>query len=191
MGEELERQPANRPRRLDSIDLMRGLVMVVMALDHVRDFMHHDSLVPRDPTWPGGMEPVNPVNLDETNGWLFLTRWATHFCAPTFVFLAGTGAFLYGTRCRNRDDLAWFLLSRGVWLMLLDLTLSRLGWAFRLWVPDEHGAWGLSGGIIWVIGAAMVLMAGLVFLPTAAVAAFGIAVVALHNLLDAKQAADL
>jgi uncharacterized membrane protein len=191
MGEPtLAPQPATQPpsgsRRLDSIDLMRGLVMVVMALDHVRDFMHHDSLVPR-----GQLDPINAVNLDEASGWLFLTRWVTHYCVPTFVFLAGTGAFLHGARGRSRAELAWFLLSRGVWLMLLDLTLSRLGWAFFLWKPDEHGVWGLSGGIIWVIGAAMVLMSALVFLPTAAVAAVGITLIALHNLFDTTTAADL
>ncbi len=198
MGEKLERQPAaapapaaSGPRRLDSIDLMRGLVMVVMALDHVRDFMHHDSLVPRDPTSPLAMDAINPVNLDDTNGLLFLTRWVTHFCAPTFVFLAGTGAYLYGSRGKSRTGLAWFLLSRGLWLMLLDMTLSRLGWAFYLWSPDANGVWALGGGIIWVIGAAMVLLSVLVFLPTSAVAAFGVAVIAFHNLLDMKKAADL
>ena len=96
-------RPVGGTRRLDSIDLMRGLVMVIMALDHVRDYWHHDSLVPRDPSLR--IDPINPVNLDETNGWLFLTRWVTHFCAPTFVFLAGTGAFLYGCRGRSRAGL--------------------------------------------------------------------------------------
>ncbi len=176
-------------RRLDSIDLLRGLIIVLMALDHVRDYWHHDSLVARD--LAAGLGPINPVNLDETNGWLFLTRWVTHFCAPTFVFLAGTGAFLYCSRGRTTAQLAWFLLSRGLWLMVADLTLSRLGWAFSLWSPDEHGVWFFGGGIIWVIGAAMVLQAGLVFLPTSAVAAFGVAVLAYHNLLDDTSASDL
>ncbi len=133
------RQPASGVNRLDSIDLLRGLVMVIMTLDHVRDYWHHDSLVARDPPLP--MDPINPVNLDETSLWLFLTRWVTHFCAPTFVFLAGTGAFLYGSRGRSRGQLAWFLLSRGLWLMLADMTLSRLGWAFYLWGPDKQGVW--------------------------------------------------
>jgi uncharacterized membrane protein len=217
--------PAGGRLRLDSIDLLRGLIMVIMALDHVRDYWHHDSLVARDTALSVGgvpalaastmgllgssqgqgpmlaasalipgrtsLGPINPVNLDETNGWLFLTRWVTHFCAPTFVFLAGTGAFLYGSRGRTRAQLAWFLVSRGLWLMLADLTLSRLGWAFYLWSPDDHGLWALGGGIIWVIGAAMVLLAGLVWLPTAAVAAFGVAVIGFHNLLDGTSAADL
>jgi uncharacterized membrane protein len=181
--------PGRGARRLDSIDLLRGLIMVVMALDHVRDYWHHDSVVPRDPS--AGLDPLNPVDLDHASGWLFLTRWVTHFCAPTFVFLAGTGAFLYGSRGRSSAQLSWFLLSRGLWLMLLDLTLSRLGWAFFLWSPNANGVWELGGGIIWVIGAAMVLMAGLVFLPTSAVAALGVALIAFHNLLDGKSAADL
>jgi uncharacterized membrane protein len=176
-------------RRLDSIDLLRGLVIVIMALDHVRDHWHHGSLVASDP--PSQMDPINPVNLDEASGWLFLTRWVTHFCAPTFILLAGTGAFLYGHRGRGRGQLAWFLLSRGLWLMAADLTLSRLGWAFQLWSPDEQGVWRLGGGILWVIGAAMVMLAGMVFLPTAAVAGLGVALIAFHNLLDSKSAADL
>jgi uncharacterized membrane protein len=183
--------PTGGSLRLNSIDLMRGLIMVIMALDHVRDYWHHDSLVPKDPTSPTGMSPINPVNLDEADGWLFLTRWVTHFCAPTFVFLAGTGAFLYGSRGRSRAILAGFLLTRGLWLMLLDLTLVRLGWAFFLWGPNENGIWEFGGGIIWVIGAAMVLLSGLVFLPTWAIAAFGVVVIACHNLLDGKVAADV
>jgi uncharacterized membrane protein len=188
-----EPQPAAAPdrgrRRLDSIDLLRGLIMVIMALDHVREHWHHDSLVARDPAL--GPYAVNPVNLDEAGACLFLTRWVTHFCAPTFVLLAGTGALLYGSRGRTRPQLAWFLLSRGLWLMLADLTLSRLGWAFYLWGPDPQGMWALGGGILWVIGAAMVLLAPLVFLPTSAVAVLGVAVVAFHNLLDGKSAEDL
>src|ERR1700730_14965378 len=144
--------PASGGRRLDSIDLLRGLIMVIMALDHVRDYWHHDSLVASSGIHTSlNPPPINPVNLNETNGWLFLTRWVTHFCAPTFVFLAGTGAFLYGSRGRTRVQLAWFLLSRGLWLMVADMTLSRLGWAFQLWGPDDHRVWAFGGGIIWVI----------------------------------------
>jgi uncharacterized membrane protein len=181
-------------RRLPSIDLVRGLVMVIMALDHVRDFWHHDSIVAKDPSSALGMDPINPVNLDETNGLLFLTRWITHFCVPTFVFLAGTGAFLYGARGRSRAGLAWFLLSRGTWLMLVDLTLVRLGWAFNFdYRTDVNGemVWALGGGIIWVIGAGMVLMSALVFLPTSAIAVIGIAIIAFHNLLDGPGANPL
>jgi uncharacterized membrane protein len=176
---------ARRSRRLDSIDLLRGVIMVVMALDHVRDYLHHDSLVAGGP---------DPVNMDQTYSALFLTRWVTHFCAPTFVFLAGTGAFLYGARGRSSASLAWFLLSRGLWLIVIDMTLSRLGWAFYLWplakTAEGVTIWPLGGGIVFVIGAAMVLLSGLVFLPTSAVATFGVAVIAYHNMLDGKVAVD-
>ncbi len=181
-------------RRLPAIDLVRGLVMVIMALDHVRDYWYHDSLVARDPSSPLGLDPIDPVNLDQTTGVLFLTRWITHFCVPTFVFLAGTGAFLHGVRCHRRAELAWFLLSRGLWLIVVDLTLVRLGWAFNFeYRTTIHGetVWALGGGIIFVIGAAMVLLSPLVFLPTSAVTIFGIAVIAFHNLLDGTSAAAL
>ncbi|HLN27556.1 MAG TPA: heparan-alpha-glucosaminide N-acetyltransferase domain-containing protein [Gemmataceae bacterium] len=162
--------PAGTGRsRLDSIDLLRGLVMVIMALDHTRGYFLNAL-------------GVNPVDLTQTNPALFLTRWITHYCAPTFVFLAGTGAFLYGSHGNTKRQLSWFLFSRGVWLVLLDLTVIHWAWSFNF---DYHE---LGGGIIWVIGAAMVVMAGLVYLPTSAVTTLGIALVAFHNLADGKNA---
>jgi uncharacterized membrane protein len=165
-----------RPR-LDSLDLLRGLVMVIMALDHVRDYFSHSFL-----TNP----PTDPTDLSQTTVALFLTRWVTHFCAPTFVFLAGTGAFLSGTRGKSTRALSWFLLTRGLWLVLLDVTLVRLGWNFNLDYSHEFG-----GGVIWVIGWSMVILSALVFLPTSAVAVFGIALVAFHNFLDGRSAQDV
>src|SRR5438128_6551815 len=167
--------PAARPR-LDSVDLLRGLVMVIMALDHVRDYFSH-SLFTNPPT--------DPTDLNKTTVALFLTRWVTHFCAPTFVFLAGTGAFLAGTRGKSSKELSWFLLTRGLWLVLLDVTVIRLEWTFNLDYNHEFG------GVIWVIGWSMVVLSALVFLPTSAVAAFGIALIAFHNLLDGKSAAEV
>jgi uncharacterized membrane protein len=164
-----------RPR-LDAIDLLRGLVMVVMALDHVRDYFSHSLF-----TNP----PVDPTDLSRTTTALFLTRWVSHFCAPTFVFLAGTGAFLAGTRGKTKKELSWFLLTRGLWLVLLDLTVIRLAWTFNFDYFHEFG------GVIWVIGWSMVILSALVFLPTSAVAVFGIALIAYHNLLDGKSAADV
>jgi uncharacterized membrane protein len=158
--------------RLHSVDALRGIVMVIMALDHVRDFFHvyAKTFDPLDPskTWTG----------------LFFTRWITHFCAPTFVFLAGTGAFLSTRRGKTKKELSWFLLTRGLWLVLLELTLVRLGWFFNF---DYHFVFVQ---VIWAIGWGMVLLAGLVFLPTRVIAAFGLAMIALHNLLDNFKSAD-
>ena len=154
-----------RPR-LDSVDALRGLVMVLMALDHARDFFSKDLA-------------FDPTDLDRTYPALFLTRWITHFCAPVFIFLAGTGAFLSTTRGKSRGELSWFLLTRGLWLVLLELTWVRsLGWLFNF---DFHFAMGV---VIWAIGWSMVALAGLVCLPPRWVATFGIVMIASHNLFD-------
>jgi len=158
---------ANRTR-LDSVDLLRGLVMVLMALDHVRDFFTN--------------VPYDPLDLTKTNAALFFTRWITHFCAPVFIFLAGTGAFLSTTRGKTRSELAWFLLTRGLWLAFLEVTYVRcLGWEFNF---DFHH---VSAAVLWAIGWSMVVLAGLVFLPTWGVAAFGASLIVLHNAFDAIQ----
>lgn len=156
--------------RLDSVDFVRGVVMVVMALDHVRDFFH---------AYAKAFDPLDP---SKTWTLLFFTRWATHFCAPTFVFLAGTGAFLSTRRGKTNAELARFLLTRGLWLVLLELTLVRLGWFFNF---DYHV---MIAQVIWAIGWSMVALAGLVFLPTRVVAAFGLALIFLHNLFDGVSA---
>jgi uncharacterized membrane protein len=139
--------------RVASVDLIRGAVMILMAIDHVRVY---SGLPPGGPT-PG----------------IFFTRWITHFCAPAFIFLAGTSAYLYG---RRHPDLSRFLLLRGLWLILLELTVIRFGWTFNLDFTQY-----LLAGVIWVIGWCMVIMAALVRLPLPAVATIGIAIVALHN----------
>ena len=160
---------AGARRRLESIDLLRGLVMVLMALDHTRDFF--------------GAGGVNPRDFADTA--LFLTRWVTHFCAPTFIFLAGISAFLYGARGRSIGDVSRFLASRGLWLILLEFTLVRIGWSFDLHFDL------MVAQVIWAIGASMVLLAGLVYLPRWAIAAVGLTMIAGHNLLDGVRPEQL
>jgi uncharacterized membrane protein len=154
---------SHRPR-LDAIDALRGLVMVIMALDHVRDFFTDPRVVPTD--------------LWRASSALFLTRWITHFCAPVFVFLAGTGAYLYAAGGKTKSQLAFFLLTRGLWLVLLEITLVHLGWSFNF---DYHL---ILLQVIWAIGASMVVLAGLSLLPTLGVTAIGIALIVLHNYFE-------
>ncbi|HZO47518.1 MAG TPA: heparan-alpha-glucosaminide N-acetyltransferase domain-containing protein [Xanthobacteraceae bacterium] len=156
-----------RPR-LDSIDLLRGLVLMVMALDHTRDFFGASAMNPRDVAEPA----------------LFMTRWITHFCAPIFVMLAGISAWLYGARGRTTGELSRFLLTRGLWLVVIEFTVVRLGWMF---------AFGLDYFImqvIFAIGASMMVLAALVHLPRWAIATIGIGMIAGHNLLDGIRAED-
>lgn len=138
------------------VDVVRGLAMVLMAIDHVRVF----SGLPAGGATPG----------------IFLTRWVTHFCAPAFVFLAGASAFLYG---RRHPDLSRFLFTRGVWLIFLELTWCRLAWTFNL---DFRGY--EMAGVLWAIGWSLIVLAALAKLPLAVTATFGALVVGGHNLFD-------
>jgi uncharacterized membrane protein len=157
-----------RPR-LDSVDLLRGLVMALMALDHTRDFFTVSGWNPRDVTDPA----------------LFLTRWITHFCAPTFMLLAGLAAHLYGARGRSVAEISRFLVTRGFLLILIEFTLVRVGWTFSFSFDQ------LSAGVIWAIGASMIALAALVYLPRIAIAAVALGLIAGHNLLDGIRAEDL
>jgi uncharacterized membrane protein len=156
----------SRKYRIDSIDLLRGVVMVIMALDHVRDFFHFGSFF-RDPT-----------DLTTTTPILFFTRWITHFCAPVFVFLAGTAAFLYGTRRETIREISWFLLTRGLWLVVLEHTIVRLAWTFDI----SHSTYFF--GVIWAIGISMIFLSFLVFLPRWLIVVIGILLITGHNTLD-------
>jgi uncharacterized membrane protein len=150
--------------RVASIDILRGLAMVLMALDHVRDFFtdaHFD-----------------PLDLTQTAVPLFLTRWITHFCAPTFVLLAGVSAYLTGRRC-SRAELSRFLLTRGLWLVVLEVTLMSLVWTFN--VRYDHG---LFLQVIWALGVSMIVLAALVYLPVGEIAAYSLLIIFGHNLLD-------
>ena len=159
--------PVESRGRLDSVDLLRGVIMVVMALDHVRDSFTRSAHL------------FDPADLSRTTTGLFLTRWITHFCAPTFIFLAGASAFLYGSRPgRSRSELARFLLSRGLWLVLIELTVVRFAWFFNL---DYHF---FNLQVIWAIGWSMVALSALVYLPIRVVGVLGVAMILLHNLAD-------
>lgn len=145
--------------RIASIDLIRGAAMILMAIDHVRVY----SGVP-----PGGPPPA-----------VFFTRWITHFCAPAFIFLAGTSAFFYG---RKHADLSRHLLIRGFWLIFIEFTFLRVAWTFNFDFKHYEMA-----GVIWVIGCCMILMAGLVKLPAPAIGAIGVVVIGAHNLMDPRM----
>jgi uncharacterized membrane protein len=161
---------ATPPRmRVDAVDLLRGLVMVIMLLDHTRDFVHRDALF------------FDPANLDRTTPALFFTRWITHYCAPVFVFLAGTGAYLQLSRGKTKAELSRFLWTRGLWLMVLELTVVRCVVAFNF----DYAQFPGFLQVIWAIGVSMVVLAALIHLPLRAVAAIGIGIIALHNLTDA------
>jgi uncharacterized membrane protein len=150
--------------RLDSVDRLRGLVMVLMALDHSRGYF----------TSPF----VDPTDLEHASAALFLTRWVSHLCAPTFIFLAGTGAYLAASRGKSKPELSWFLLTRGLWIVFLGLTFVKFCWTFSI---NLH--W-YNADVLWAIGWSMVVLAWLVFLPTSIVTALGLLMIAGHNLLD-------
>ncbi|NII26789.1 DUF1624 domain-containing protein [Pseudoflavitalea sp. X16] len=155
--------------RIESIDLLRGFIMIIMALDHVRDYFHADALV------------YDPVDLTRTNAFLFFTRWITHYCAPLFMFLSGISAFLSGGR-KTKKELSLFLLKRGVWLILLELTVVHWAWYFNFL---GHG---MDLTVIWALGISMVFLAALIHLPLWAIFSISVLMVAGHNLLDGVHA---
>ena len=177
-NEAFELQPAtsksahvNQPQRsarIDSIDLLRGIVMVIMMLDHTRDFLHRDFL-----------QGLDPTNLTQTKLPLFFTRWITHFCAPVFVLLAGTGTYLQVARGKTKAEVSRFLVTRGLWLIVLEFTIVRFGVFFHL----DYRFFG-AAQVIWVIGVSMIILALLVHLPVRVIAAFALLMIFLHNLLD-------
>ena len=157
---------AIKSTRIESIDILRGLVMVIMALDHVRDYTNTGYMF------------VDPTNLDSTTPTLFFTRWITHFCAPVFVFLAGTSAFLYGSKKASKNDLAKFLFTRGLWLVFIELTVVNFSWTFDISLSVHIFQ------VIWAIGICMMLLAVLIYLPKKLLFALGLIIVFGHNLLD-------
>lgn len=148
-----------RPR-LDSLDLWRGAIIVFMALDHTRDFFE-------------GLR-FTPEVLAQTTPALFFTRWITHFCAPGFFFLAGAGAFLWSTRGKTHAELSSFLIKRGLWLVILEITVIDFGWSFNF-TP--------MASVIWALGWCMVLLGAFAWLPAKWVGWIGVVICVLHNLL--------
>jgi uncharacterized membrane protein len=153
--------------RIDSIDILRGLVMIIMALDHTRDFFTHLRF--------------EPETLSQTYYALFFTRWITHYCAPLFFFLAGTGAYFYGRR-RTPAELTRFLWTRGLWLIIVEFTLVGTAWTFQF-------PFGFFG-VIWALGACMVIMAAAVRLPVRWLGALSILVIVTHDLFDRVRPAQ-
>jgi len=149
--------------RIDSVDLLRGVIIVIMALDHVHDFF--------------GALDANPTNLATTTAPLFLTRWITHFCAPVFFLLTGTGARL-ALRRLTKNELSRFLLTRGLWLLFLEVVVMRFALQFNL----DYRVTIIT--VLWALGWSMIVLAGLIHLPDWSIIAFGVVLVAGHNLLD-------
>jgi uncharacterized membrane protein len=156
--------------RIESVDVVRGVIMIIMALDHTRDFF--------------GMPGQNPTDLSTASAALFLTRWITFFCAPVFFLLTGTGAYL-SLRRKSPSELSRFLFTRGVWLIFLELVVIRcLGYQFNF---DYHVTMLL---VLWALGWAMITLSVLVRLPASVVTAFGVVLIVGHNLLDSVKWAN-
>ncbi len=151
--------------RITSIDFLRGTIMIIMALDHVRDYLFAGSFL------------YDPLDLNKTSGAIFFTRWVTHFCAPIFMMLAGTSAFLTGQK-NSKKDLSIFLLKRGLWLIFLEMIVTNFGWNFNIAFPMFLFI------TIWALGISMIVLAGLIHLPVKLILAFSILLIAGHNLLD-------
>ena len=151
--------------RIESIDLLKGLVMVIMALDHVRDYFHYSAFMfdPADPT-----QSTLPI---------FFTRWITHFCAPAFSFLAGLSAFMVGKR-KTQNELSAFLLKRGIWLVFIELTIVGFAWYFDF----QFRTFGLL--VIWSLGISMIVLAALIHLPRTYILIFSLLLICCHNLFD-------
>jgi uncharacterized membrane protein len=154
-----------RKKRLSSIDLLRGSVMVIMALDHVRDYFHRSAFI------------FSPTDLAQSGIILFFTRWVTHFCAPVFVFLAGAAAYLYGMG-KSKNELSRFLLKRGVWLLFVEFFICTLEWTFN----PSYPAFFLQ--VIWAIGISMIALSGLIRLSPRIILGLAVLLIAGHNCLD-------
>ena len=154
-----------KTKRIESIDILRGVVMVIMALDHVRDYFNYGSFF------------NDPTNFETTTPMLFFTRFITHYCAPVFVFLAGTSAFLYGSK-KTKGEVFKFLFTRGIWLIFLELVVNNLIWTF-----DFSYSFPILQ-VIWAIGVSMIFLSFLIYLPKKVILGIGLLLVFGHNALD-------
>jgi uncharacterized membrane protein len=154
-----------KTKRIESIDLLRGMVMIFMALDHVRDYFHYDAFF------------FDPTDLSQTNVALFVTRFITHYCAPVFVFLAGTSAFFVGQK-RNKKELSIWLLKRGFWLIFVEITIMKFGWNFNLNYTMTVFQ------VIWALGASMVFLAAFIHVPKKLIIVISLIAIFYHNMLD-------
>ncbi len=151
--------------RIESIDLLKGLVMVIMALDHTRDYFHWSAM------------QFDPTDAHHSTLPIFFTRFITHFCAPTFSFLAGMSAFMVGRR-KSKSELSSFLLKRGLWLVFIELTIVNFSWFFDIQFRNPALL------VIWALGISMIVLAALIYLPRKAIFWFSLILIAGHNLLD-------
>jgi uncharacterized membrane protein len=163
----MEANSGKATNRIQSIDFLRGLVMVIMALDHTRDYFHLYHKTGKD-----------ALDFGTTDELIFMTRWITHFCAPVFVFLAGTSIFLYNSHGKTKNETALFLITRGLWLIFCEFTIVGFAWTFSLFVQR------LLLGVIWVIGLSMAEMSIQIYLPKKILFALGLIIIFGHNFLD-------
>lgn len=151
--------------RIQSIDFLRGIVMIIMVLDHVRDYFHNSAFI------------YSPTDLTQTTSTLFYTRWITHLCAPVFVFLAGVSANLYGTK-RSKRELTHFLWTRGLWLVLVEIIIINFSRTFN---PSFNF---INLQVIWAIGVSMIVLSAVIHLPGKIILIMGLSIIIFHNLLD-------
>ena len=151
--------------RIASLDLLKGAIMIIMALDHVRDYFHFDAFF------------FNPTDPEKTNIGLYFTRWITHYCAPTFSLLAGVSAYLIGIR-KSKKELSFFLLKRGIWLIFIELTVVNFSWFFDI----HFQTFGLF--VIWSLGISMIFLAGIIYINLKNVLIFSLLMIFGHNALD-------
>src|SRR5579884_1745619 len=155
--------------RLQSVDALRGAIMMLMAIDHLRDYLARSAM------------QFSPTDLTRTTPAIFLTRWITHFCAPVFILTAGLGAYFWIARGHHsKGELSRFLITRGIWLIVLELTVLRVVMFSQLsWTANP-----VILLILWAIGLSMIALAGLIYLPPRILVCLSVAIIALHNLLD-------